>query len=163
MKSFESFLAPNMEQYLQYRQSLGYPPQGIKSALLPFDRYLIQQGASWDSLQPYFFLQLREKINKKPRTVNTILSALRGFFDYLVRQGLCADNPLQDVPPPPQTYFVPFVFSPEQTDQLLRAACARIQRSQKKGSGEKGSGEKKKGRITRIKEREGQIDKRGLV
>lgn len=132
MKSFESFLAPNMEEYLMYRQSLGYPPQGLKSALLAFDRYLSQQGASWDSLQPYFFLELREKINKKPRTVNTILSALRGFFQYLVRQGVCAQNPLQDVPPPQQTYFVPFVFSPEQTDQLLSAACTRIRRSQKR-------------------------------
>jgi integrase len=132
MKSFESFLAQNMEEYLNYRQSLGYPPQGVKSALLAFDRYVIQQGASWDSLQPYFFLALREKINKKPRTVNTILSALRGFFHYLVRRDIYKENPLQDVPPPQQTYFVPFVFSPEQTEHLLSTACARIRKSPKR-------------------------------
>jgi len=132
MKSFESFIAPNMEAFLTYRQSLGYPPQGLKSALLAFDKYLIQQGASWDSLQPYFFLELREKINKKPRSVNTILSALRSFFQYLVRQGLFAENPLQDVPPLQQTYFVPFVFSPEQTEKRLTTACTRIRKSQKR-------------------------------
>ncbi len=35
-------------------------------------------------------------------------------------------NPLQDIPPLPQIYFIPFVFSPEETDQLLKAISKRI-------------------------------------
>jgi site-specific recombinase XerD len=129
MKRFESFMADKLEQYVAYRQGLGYAKKGIRPSLSAFDRYLKQQGADWHSLQPSFFLELRKKINKESRTVNTILSGLRSFFQYLVRQGFYTENPLQDIPPLAERYFVPFVFSPEQTEQLLAAACKGIRKS----------------------------------
>ncbi len=55
MKHFESFLAPQLQQYAAYRQALGYAKKGIKPSLLAFDRYLIQQNVGWDQLQPAFF------------------------------------------------------------------------------------------------------------
>jgi len=131
MKRFESFMADKLEQYVVYRQGLGYAKKSLRPHLRAFDRYLTQQGADWHSLQPSFFLELRKKINKEPRTVNKILSALRGFFQYLVRQGFYTENPLQDIPPLAERYFVPFVFSPEQTEQLLAAACKRIRKSKR--------------------------------
>jgi len=131
MRPFESFMAPQLEQYLLYRKHMGYAQRGATSALLAFDEYLIRQNADWQSLQPLFFLELREKINKKPRTVNTILSVLRTLFKYLMRCGLCRQTPLDDVPPLRETYFVPFVFSPEQIELLLSAACRKIRRSEK--------------------------------
>ncbi len=131
MKHFESFLAPQIEQYLLYRQSLGYSIKNIRSPLLAFDRYLKEQGADWDSLHPAFFLELREKIHKNPRTVNLTLSAVRGFFQFLVRKGTHIENPLQDVPPVPERYFVPFVFSPDQIERLLVAVCNSIRRNEK--------------------------------
>ena len=131
MKRFESFMADKLEQYVAYRQGLGYAKKSLRPHLRAFDRYLTQQGADWHSLQPSFFLELRKKINKEPRTVNKILSALRGFFQYLVRQGFYTENPLQDIPPLAERYFVPFVFSPEQTEQLLAAACKRIRKSKR--------------------------------
>ncbi len=63
MKHFESFMAPQLQQYVSYRQALGYAKKGIKPSLLAFDRYLKQQNATWDQLQPAFFLQLRAKIS----------------------------------------------------------------------------------------------------
>ncbi len=66
MKHFESFMAPQLQQYVSYRQTLGYAQKGIKPSLLAFDRYLIQQNAGWDQLQPAFFLQLRAKISHHP-------------------------------------------------------------------------------------------------
>jgi site-specific recombinase XerD len=99
--------------------------------LLAFDRYLIEQNASWDQLQPAFFLQLRAKISDHPNTVNTILSALRSFFQFLVRQDICDNNPLKDIPPLPERYFVPFVFSPAQTERLLQAAGENIRKTPK--------------------------------
>jgi site-specific recombinase XerD len=131
MKPFESFMADKLNQYLMYRHNVGYANNGATSALLAFDQYLKKQDADWQSLQPMFFLELREKINKKPRSVNTILSVLRTFFQYLVRQGIYTENPLEDVPPLAQTYFVPFVFSPQQIELLLSAACNRIRKAQK--------------------------------
>ena len=130
MKPFESFMARQLEDFLLYRHCMGYANNSARSALLAFDQYLQTQGVDRQPLEPRFFLELREKINKPPRTVNTILSVLRSFFQYLVRQGVCTDNPLQDVPPLPQTYFVPFVFSPEQIELLIASAGKHIRQAQ---------------------------------
>jgi integrase/recombinase XerD len=131
MKHFESFMAPQLQQYAGYRLALGYAKKGIKPSLLAFDRYLIAQNATWDQLQPTFFLQLRAKISDHPNTVNRILSGLRSFFQFLVRQDICDNNPLTDIPPLPERYFVPFVFSPAQTERLLQAVCKTIRNSEK--------------------------------
>ena len=131
MKHFESFMASKLQEYVAYRKALGYAKQGIKPPLLAFDRYLIDQNANWDQLQLVFFLQLRANIRDNPNTVNKILSAIRSFFRFLVRQDICDNNPLKDIPPLPERYFVPFVFSPEQTDQLLQTVCKNIRRTQR--------------------------------
>ena len=131
MKHFKSFMAPQLQQYAGYRQALGYAKKCIKPPLLAFDRYLIEQNASWDQLQPAFFLQLRAKISDHPNTVNRILSALRSLFQFLVRQKICQNNPLKDIPPLPERYFVPFVFSPAQTERLLQAAGQNIRKTPK--------------------------------
>jgi integrase len=131
MKNFESFMAPQLQGYVVYRQNLGYSKRNIRSSLLAFDRYLKAHNADWDSLRPSFFLELREAIHEEPRTVNSILSGLRGFFQFLVRRGICPENPLKDIPPLPDKYFIPFVFSPEQTDQLLEALCQGLRRDEK--------------------------------
>ena len=47
------------------------PKKASNHSLLAFDRYLIEQNATWDQLQPAFFLQLRAKISDHPNTVNT--------------------------------------------------------------------------------------------
>ena len=39
------------------------------------------------------------------------------------------ENPLQDIPLLKKNTIVPFVFSPEQTDQLLAAICKRIRKT----------------------------------
>ena len=72
MKNFKSFMASQLKDYAAYRLALGYAKKGIKPSLLAFDRYLIQQSASWDQLQPLFFLQLRAKIADNPKTVNAV-------------------------------------------------------------------------------------------
>ena len=131
MKHFKSFMATQLQQYASYRLALGYAKKGIKPPLLAFDRYLIAQKATWDQLQPAFFLQLRATISDHPNTVNTILSALRSFFQFLIRQNICDNNPLKDIPPLPERYFVPFVFSPAQTDRLLQAVGKTIRKSEK--------------------------------
>ena len=131
MKHFESFMASKLQEYVAYRRALGYAKKGIKPSLLAFDRYLIDQNANWEHLQPVFFLQLRAKIGDHPNTVNRILSGIRSFFQFLVRQDICEDNPLKDIPPLPERYFVPFVFSPAQTDLLLQAVCKTIRKSEK--------------------------------
>ncbi len=131
MKRFESFLAKELMEYAAYRQGLGYTGKAIRPHLLAFDRYLTVQNADWNHLNPQFFLQLRANICKSPSTTNTLISSLRGFFDFLVRQEIYTENPLKDIPPVQEKYFLPFIFSPEQTDQLLKAVCHSIRKNEK--------------------------------
>ena len=126
MSKFESSLAQKLEEYVNYRKNLGYAKKALRPGLNAFDRYLKEQNAGWDDMQPSFFLQLRSNMQKHPNTVNRVLSVTRGFFNFLIRQGLFIHNPLQDIPPLPERYFIPFVFSPEETDRLLKAVSKRI-------------------------------------
>jgi len=130
MKQFKSSLASQFEHYIRYRQHLGYETQNLRSQLLMCDRYLVEQQMERDSLTPAFFLQLRTRLSWQPSTINRMFSILRTFFQYLVRQGDFKENPLEDVPPLQQWHFIPFVFSAEQIDQLLRAVCTRIRKTQ---------------------------------
>jgi integrase/recombinase XerD len=131
MKPYESFMADKLDEYVAYRKNLGYARKGINPSLMAFDRHLKEQKADWGQLQPAFFLRMRANIRDNPNTVNTILSGVRGFFQFLVRKGICDRNPLRDIPPLPERYFVPFVFSPEQTDRLLQAVCKKIRKTER--------------------------------
>ncbi len=130
MRQFESFMAKNLSEYVAYRQQLGYVKKSTIRLLYVFDGYLNAHKATWEQLQPAFFLQMRTDIRKHPNTVNEILSRVRSFFEFLVRRQIVANNPLNDIPPLPKRYFVPFVFSPEQTDQLLTNICVNIRHCQ---------------------------------
>jgi len=126
MKPFDSFLANQLNEYLQYRQSLGYSIKVSREHLLVFDRYLRQTNAQWDALTPFFFLEMRAHLDMETRSVNRVLSSLRVFFHFLLRRQYVRENPLRDIPPLKENRIVPFVFSPDQTEQLLRAACKRV-------------------------------------
>ena len=129
MKNFESFLSVQLNEYLAYRESLGYSLKSIRSHLLVFDRYLWETEADWKVIQPSFFLEMRANLTMDSGSVNKILSAARFFFQFLIRQGYLEENPLNNIPPLKEKTVVPFIFSPEQTDQLLDAVCKRVRRS----------------------------------
>ncbi len=59
------------------------------------------------------------------------LPHLRGFFSYLQRLEYWEKNPLVDIPPLPELRFIPFVFSPEEIELLLRTIQKRIRKDQK--------------------------------
>jgi len=131
MKNFESFLAPQLNEFIAYRQNLGYAIKPIRPRLLCFDRYLKDKKIEPAVLPPSFFLELRNNLKMEPMTINGILSAVRTFFNFMVRTDCYTANPLRDIPPVPEHSFAPFIFSPEQTDQLIEAACKRIRKEQK--------------------------------
>ena len=99
MKAFESFLASHLDDYLRYREGLGYALRPCRDHLRLFDRYLHQSGADWNSLHPSFFLHMRTNLAMEAVSVNHVLSVTRGFFHFLVRKGLFEKNPLLDIPP----------------------------------------------------------------
>ena len=131
MKPFESFLAPQMQEFIAYRKHLDYQTRHSKSHLKTLDRYLKEQKIEKNLLTPSFFLQLRSDLKIEPRSVNAIISSLRVFFQFLIRKGIYAQNPLQDIPELPENDNIPFIFSPLQTDQLLSAVCKRLRQTKR--------------------------------
>jgi integrase/recombinase XerD len=129
MKPFESFLAAQINDYLTYREGLGYAPRPCRDHLRLFDRYVHQAQADWNSLHPSFFLHMRSNLIMEASSVNHVLSVTRGFFRFLVRKGICENNPLLDIPPLKEEITVPFIFSPEQIDQLLKAICKKMRKT----------------------------------
>jgi len=128
MKAFESFLAPQLNKFIAYRHGLGYSVKPIRSYLLRFDRYVKDKKIKPGLLSPSFFLELRNHLKMEPMSVNQLLSSVRVFFKYMVRMDYYTANPLKDIPPMPEHSFAPFIFSPEQTDQLIEAICSRIRK-----------------------------------
>jgi integrase/recombinase XerD len=131
MKPFESFLARHLEAYMVYRIGLGYAQKPQLDRLLAFDRYLRKHNATWDQLQPSFFLQLRGQISEHPNTVNEILLDTRSFFRFLVRKGVMDHNPVKDVPRLPKRHCVPFVFSEIQTQVLIDMVRKNIRKNER--------------------------------
>jgi integrase len=130
MKPFESLLCPQLNEFLSYREGLGYAMRRCRSHLLAFDRYLKQTDADWSSFEPSLFLRMRDDLNKKPRHANQILIIVRAFFQFLLRRGYVEENPLKNIPLLKENTTIPFIFSPGQTDQLLAALCKRIRRKE---------------------------------
>ncbi len=126
MKRFESFLAPQLDDYLLYRQRHGFGVESPLSHLRTFDRYLIKIKTVNEMLPASFFLEMQANIKAEARSVNGMISSVRVFFNYLVRQGYYTENPLQDVPRVHENTIIPFVFTPDETDQLLTTVCEKI-------------------------------------
>lgn len=130
MRPFESFLADKMEEFLAYRQTLGYS-QSARTSLLVFDRYLQEKQFDWQDLHPGLFLEFQARFKREPNTANALISHVRSFFQFLVRQEVFTTNPLQDIPKVPKKPFIPYVFTPEQVDQLLAAVSKRLRKSKR--------------------------------
>ena len=127
-KNFESFLAPRLNEFIAYRQDLGYAIEHLRGNLLLFDKYLNDKQPTAAPLSPSFFLQLRANLKMEPLTVNHLLHIVRHFFQFLVRKGLYITNPLEGIPLLREYRFIPFIFSEKQTDQMLSAVCKNIRK-----------------------------------
>ncbi|MCK5606384.1 tyrosine-type recombinase/integrase [Candidatus Pacearchaeota archaeon] len=131
MKSFDSFISDELENYLNYRSTLGFKNKSLRSGLRKFDRYLYKTGSTYENFTPLFFLQYRKVLKGNPKTSNQLLSAVRGFFDYLVRKESITENPLQDIPSFKENAYIPFIFSPEEADVVLQTVLEQVRHNEK--------------------------------
>lgn len=129
MRNFESFLTPHFNDFIVYRRNLGYSVKATRSYLLRLDRYVKDKKIKQGPLQPSFFLDFRNSLKMEPISLNHLISVIRVFFNFMVRMDYYTLNPLKDIPPLPEYSFVPFIFSPEQTDQFIEAVCKRIRKN----------------------------------
>ena len=81
MKNFESFLAPQLNKFIAYRQNLGYSVKPIRSHLLRFDRYVKDKKIKPGVLQPSFFLDLRSNLKMEPMSINRLLALFASFLN----------------------------------------------------------------------------------
>lgn len=119
MIPFNSPLAGLIRQYIDYRKSLGYRDRALPGQLLVLDRIITDQGIGLQDLNPSFFLDIRIAYKDRPNVFNAMLLGMRGFLNYLTRCQIICYNPLIDIKAYPQNAFIPFVFSPEQINQLI--------------------------------------------
>jgi integrase/recombinase XerD len=67
---FKSFLAPQMEQYIEYRQNLDYTTTAVAWLRL-FDRYLVMENVTTlKVLTPLFFLKMLKDLAIDKNTIN---------------------------------------------------------------------------------------------
>ena len=130
MRNFESFLSPWFNEFLAYREAMGYTTRSSRYGLRLLDRYLMEKKADWDSLTPSFFLQMRADLSMEPASVNKALKTLRVFFRFLMRRGYLEQSPVQDVPLLRENITVPFIFSRKQTEQLIKAVGKTVRRKE---------------------------------
>jgi site-specific recombinase XerD len=117
-----------MEQYLEYREKLGYSTNAVAS-LRQLDRYLVTENVTtFKALTPLFFLRMRTDLAIDQNTINRVIYALRGFFQYLVRIEFCQQNPLTGIPRFKENNIIPFIFSDQETEHLLEAAWRQVRR-----------------------------------
>ena len=130
MKHFKSFLTEQMEDFIEYRLQLGYSVKAMVHHLKVFDRYVIEKNTTWLSFNPLFFLEFRASLNYENRTKNTGFRTIKMFFNFLVRKDLIQENPLLEIAQLPKNQIVPFIFSPEETDLLIKGVIKLMRRTE---------------------------------
>lgn len=131
MKKYESFLATTFEQYLHFRQSVGYSMIALQTYLVHFDRFVHQKGAQWHDLDSALCLEFSEQLELSPTTINNAMSALKGFFSYLERRQIMDDNPMKAITAKSIPAYIPYLFSAEDVRRLLDAVNNKIRKDPK--------------------------------
>lgn len=92
-----------------------------------FQEFCSDQGLGWQELKPphirTYLSQLRAS-GLAPRSIQRVLSSIRGFFRYLKREyGIDADNPLLGVTAPKSESRLPSLISVDQASKLLDSSA----------------------------------------
>lgn len=129
MKPFNSHIATQLETYVAYRKELGFTDKNIRSMLRPFDHFVAQTNLCLHQVSPIHLMDFKKSLNLEPRSINAVIIAARGFFDYLIRIQELDNNPLAAFPLQRENAFVPFIFSPSQTQRILAAIHRKIRQT----------------------------------
>jgi integrase/recombinase XerD len=131
MKHFKSGISEELEAYVAYRRDLGFTDNNLRSNLRPFDLFMEETGLSIQRIRPLDFFTFKRSLKLESRSINSIITAARGFFDYLIRVEIRQDNPLEHFPLERENAFVPFIFSPPQIQLMLRDIHRKIRQGPK--------------------------------
>ena len=121
---FNSTLARHLQDYLEFKRSLGYTSFSNVHAAKDFDGYLLFRAViSLRELNESLVANWMHAIpTQAAATKNGKLRFARGFLDYLVRLALISDNPARRIPYLKQKAYKPYIYSLLEIHRILEAA-----------------------------------------
>lgn len=118
----------NLEDYLRFSQvERGLSPNTIISYRTDLEEYLDylqeQNEASWevDYLVVDAFLATQKDKGKATTSISRMISSLRKFYQWLLRQDIIERDPLVKIDSPKSERRLPTALSEEEVDKLLAA------------------------------------------
>ena len=125
--------APAAGRFEEFAEKLrwerNYSPHTVRSYLndlRPFAAWLGERDAAFETVrdpdvQAYASRLFRR--GRSPRSIQRMLSALRGYFEFLIAAGVRADNPARDIRAPRPKRDLPKVMDVDSLGRLLDAAA----------------------------------------
>src|SRR5690242_713993 len=117
--SFRSFLAPDIDQFLAHKRSLGRRYDVEQKTLALFDAYLANSRiGSLLELTPtrvdeFLLSRPRPRPRPRPRSYNHLRCTLGRLFTYLVDHEQLTETPLRSAPRRAKYQRIPFIFDSE--------------------------------------------------
>ena len=135
---FESVLADDIRNYLQYKRGLGHKFETEEGGLRLFDRYLDEQHVAKVTAitLPLIEAFLATRPRRNARSYNHLLGVVRCFFGWLVVQERIQDSPVRIHPKRTIKQPQPFLFNPDQVKRLLGLAASLPDRPKGPNRGE---------------------------
>jgi len=123
---FQSFLGPDIEQFLAHKRALGRRYDVEEKTLALFDAFLVNRkiGSLAEVMPAVVDEFLLSRPRSRPRSYNHLRCTIGRLFSYLVDRGKLAETPLR--PPPRRGAYqrTPFIFDPAAAQRLLALAKA---------------------------------------
>jgi site-specific recombinase XerD len=121
---FQSFLGPDIAQFLAHKRSLGRCYDVEQKTLVLFDAYLANNriGELHDLTPARVDQFLLSRPRSRPRSYNHLRCTLGRLFSYLVDHGRLTETPLRSPPRRARYQRTPFIFDVEAAKRLLTLA-----------------------------------------
>src|SRR5712692_4111113 len=122
---FNGFLGPHLARYHELKIRLGYTSFDRTELARNLDEFTTYRYlSSLDQLDERFVFDWIHMLSERSAiTKNRMLSYARGFFDYLVRQGLIPHNPALRIPRLKMKKPKPYIYSLYEIHQILQEAA----------------------------------------
>lgn len=123
-------LAADLDAYLEHlrseRQVSSHTLSGYGQDLAKLHTFCTEEGlANWSELETPRLRRLIGRLHKQgnsSRSLARLLSATRGLYRYLMREGLCERDPASGLTPPKGERRLPKTLDADRTAQLLDGA-----------------------------------------
>ena len=121
---FQSFLGPDIDQFLAHKRSLGRRYDVEEKTLALLDAYLVNNHiGGLHELTPACVDQfLLSRPRSRPRSYNHLRCTLGRLFSYLVDHGKLTETPLRSPPRRARYQRTPFIFDTTAAKRLLALA-----------------------------------------